>query len=131
MINYPLYFPARFQMFRSRLTDETGSAVIGFALVFPLIVFIFVSTTEVITRIVKRESATAISQKVLREGVRLPHTEDLEDLVHNALEQKNLDVNVEVSQTTQNTATLVQIDIESINPQFSSRMYGVFEQEYE
>lgn len=118
-------------MFRSRLSGQTGSAVIGFALVFPLIAFIFVSTTDVITRIVKRETVTSVSKKVLREGLRLPRTEDIQALVHNALEQRDFDVNVKVLQTTQNTANLVQINILSVNPQFSAQIYGVFEREYE
>jgi hypothetical protein len=131
MINYLPYFLAQFQMFRSRLSGQTGSAVIGFALVFPLIAFIFISTTDVITRIVKRETVTSVSKKVLREGLRLPRTEDIQVLVHNALEQRGFDVNVKVLQTTQNTANLVQINILSVNPQFSAQIYGVFEREYE
>lgn len=118
-------------MCHSRCSDQTGSAAIGFALVFPLIAFIFISATDLITNIVKRETATAVSHKMLREGVMLPHTEDLEAQVLAALKQRGFDVSVQVSRTVRNTAMLVKVDIESINPQFSSRVFGLFEQDYE
>lgn len=131
MINYRPFFLAQFLMFRNRLSAETGSAVLGFALVFPLVAFIFVSTADLITGIVRRETATAVSQKVMREGVRLPRTEDVKELVANALEQREFDATVEVSQSTRNTARLIQIDIENTVPQFTSRVFGIYEQEYE
>lgn len=118
-------------MFRNRLSAETGSAVLGFALVFPLVAFIFVSTADLITSIVRRETATSVSQKVMREGVRLPRTEDVKELVANALEQREFDATVEVSQSTRNTARLIQIDIGNTVPQFTSRVFGIYEQEYE
>lgn len=118
-------------MSHSRWSDETGSAAIGFALVFPLLAFVFISATDLITSIVKRETATAVSHKVLREGVRLPHTENVEAQVLAALEQSDFNVSVKVSRTVRNTAMLVRIDIESIDPQFSSRIFGLYEQVYE
>ncbi len=118
-------------MFRNSVDSQRGSAALGFALAFPLIAFIFVSVTDLVTRVLQRELATTIARQQLQHEVRLPDTHDLVQQVESALLARDFDIDLTATISQRNQAKLIELKLKSDEPLFSSRVFGVYEQSNE
>ena len=113
-------------MFRKGIAAQEGSAVVGFALAFPLIAFIFLATSDLVIAILQRERIATMTEQVLRNGVRLPHTVNLSNEIESVLYEHGYQVEVTSSTTIQNTAKLIRVDV--TDSKLNARVYGVYEQ---
>lgn len=113
-------------MFRKGIAAQEGSAVVGFALAFPLIAFIFLATSDLVISVLQRERIATMSEQVLRNGVRLPLTENLSNEIEGFLEERGYQVEVTSKMSIQNFAKLIHIDV--TDSKLSARVYGVYEQ---
>lgn len=113
-------------MFHKRLTAQEGSAVVGFALAFPLIAFIFLATSDLVVSVLQRERIATMTEQVLRDGVRIPHTDNLSTEIQGFLKDRGYQVDVSSKVSVRNTAKLISLDVKNL--QLRARIYGVYEQ---
>lgn len=113
-------------MFRKAIIAENGSAVVGFALSFPLIAFIFLATSDLVVSVLQRERIATMTEQVLRNGVRLPHTENLSNEIESVLNERGYQVDVTSKVSIQNTARLIHVNV--TDSKLSARIYGIYEQ---
>lgn len=118
-------------MFPKRLRDADGSAVVGFVLAFPLIALLFLTASDMVISILRRETLATLTQQLLREAIRLPNTEFMSTEIISKLEDSGYEVEVDVQISQRNTAKLIEIALRSQRPRFTASVIGVYEQAYE
>lgn len=103
--------------------------MVGFALAFPLIAYIFLATTDLTLTVLQREKTASMTEQLLRNGVRVPSTDNLSDEIELILRERGYEVEIAAGRSIQNTAEL--IFVEAITEKFRAHLYGVSEQSNE
>ena len=114
-------------MFLKRLGSDDGSAVVGFALAFGLLAFLFLQTTDLITSVLQQQTATTLAHQLLREGIRLPQSVEIASNIQGELLKRGYEVRVTLTRQRRNTAGVLDVDIQGIHPVFSIHIFGIDE----
>lgn len=118
-------------MFLKRLSAANGSAVVGFVLAFPLIALLFLSASDMVISILKRETFATLTHQLLREGIRMPNADFVSTQMSTELENRGYEGEVKVQISQRNTATLIEVSLTSQRPRFTASVFGVYERAYE
>ena len=67
-----------------------------------------------------------MTEQVLRDGVRIPHTDNLSTEIQGFLKDRGYQVDVSSKVSIRNTAKLISLDVKNLK--LNARIYGVYEQ---